>query len=174
MPRNCTTAFFRLGRGVGMLWYADSTLTMRLVGQGDHAIGAARLAATSPRCGLPDNIRRALRGHSPLPCHAANLARVPGPLRGPKVEAFRRALLGDTEAVPWDVWMLRAYRASDDPGVRELATLNRRLRRHAHQHQTTPRDFAASVWCGIILHHGRQPLTYDEALWCLIGKALLP
>jgi hypothetical protein len=159
-------AYFAIGKSLGLRWYAESEPGVIAAGKGDKHLGAALIAATSPKTPILDNLRRAMRGDSPLPCHKSNLALAYAgqPLRGPKVEAFRKALLGDTDAIPLDVWMLRAYGLTDDLTMPVRRRVLSRINRAASKASCTPRDYAASIWCGIILAHGREPLHYGESL----------
>lgn len=113
---------------LGADWYvvARRDIADRFFGQPERAANFARLlAATSPQADVRENVRYALDALKHLeslaagcdsdwkpwiPCHAANVRRVieGKPLRGPKVQAFAAALLGDDEAVVVDTWMLRA------------------------------------------------------------------
>lgn len=150
----------------GRTWYADSTPAIILAGSGDLHLGAALLAATSPRCGIVDNLRRALRRSSPLPCHTTNLNRAlaGAPLRGPKVAAFAAALAGDPDAIPVDIWLCRAFGQPDDPTRAQMRDIQRRVRRGAALRRLSPRDYAAVVWCDIITAWGKTPLHYGIAL----------
>jgi hypothetical protein len=165
-------AYYKLGEWPGLRWYTECAPALDAAGKGNPTLGAALIAATSPRCGIVDNLRRALRGTSPLPAHQPNLARAFAnlPLRGPKVEPFRRALLGDGDAVPLDIWMARAYGISEDPTLSVRRTTLCRIRAGAKHYNVFPRDYAAAVWCGIILSQGREPLNYGQALRLLIAQ----
>lgn len=156
--------YFHRGKHIGLTWYADSEPAIKLA-------SAARIAATSARTGIVDNLRRALRGDSPLPAHKGNLERAARgePLSGPKVEAFRLALLGDLTAIPVDVWMFRAYRWTNET-MSARKDVERRVRIGASRMKCAPRDYAASIWCGILLHHGREPLHYGQALHRLTAQ----
>ena len=74
--------------------------------------------------------------------------------------------------------MLRAYMDVtqprwDDPPIPIRRRIMRRIERAAARESCTPRDYAASVWCGIILAHGREPLHYGEALRRLTSQGEL-
>lgn len=154
---------------LGRTWYTDSQPAILRVGGGDAHLGAALLAATSPRCQILDNLRRALRRTSPLPCHATNLQRALSgqPLRGPKVTAFAAALSGDPAAIPVDIWLCRAFGQPDDPSLRHIREVQRRVRHGARLRRLTPRDYAAVVWCSTITAWGRTPMHYGHALTIL-------
>lgn len=149
----------------GLTWYTDSQPTVQLVGHGDLRLGAALLAATSPRCQIIDNLRRALRRASPLPCHTSNLTRAlaGAPLRGPKVTAFAAALAGDLDAIPVDIWLLRRFSMPDDPALRHIREVQRRVRIGARLLGRPPRDHAAQLWVAMITARGRVAMNYATA-----------
>lgn len=161
-----TARLYQLGAPHGLRWYAESAHAIELVGAGNPVLGARLLAATSPRCAITDNLRRALRRSSPMPCHQYNLTRALADteVSGPKVRQFSLALQGDPEAIPVDVWLARVYGISNRPTLREHRMVHARIRRAARRENLAPRDYAAAVWCGIILHTGRVPLNYGSAL----------
>jgi hypothetical protein len=59
--------------------------------------------------------------------------------------------------------MLRAYGWTDNTLTARRDVL-KRVRIGASRMGCTPRDYAASIWCGIMLHHNREPLNYGDAL----------
>jgi hypothetical protein len=73
--------------------------------------------------------------------------------------------------VPVDVWMLRAHGHSR-PSLTAIREVTRRVIAAARRKGESPRDYAASIWCGVMLYHGREPLTYDEALDRLTAQTL--
>lgn len=154
---------------MGQRWYPASTPIVAQVGEGDILLGARLLAATSPRCALIDNLRRALRRQSPLPTHQANIARAlrGEELSGPKVSAFARALSGDLDAITIDVWLCRALNIHPKLTTRQYLSAERRIRRAASRAHCNPRDFAASVWCGTLLIHNKPALNYADAMEAL-------
>lgn len=108
----------------GAEWYATAGATVRAISDAtgyDVARIAAVVAQLSPRTTWQRNIDGAWHvatgaPGSPHGCIGANVARAraalaaPDPLasvKGPKVSAFARALLGDSESVTVDVWAAR-------------------------------------------------------------------
>lgn len=69
-------------------------------------------------------------------------------LGGPKVTAFYRNIMGDTDAVTVDVWITRAATrgARNQPTAREYREIAVALRREARRANMSPRDFQAAVW----------------------------
>ena len=155
-----------LGQAVGANWYEASNEAITFAGGGEAILGARLIAATSPRCGIVDNLRREVRRTSPLLAHQQNIMRALNGEwpRGPKVEPFARALAGDAEAIPIDVWMARALGFSESLSLRDHQKAHARIRRAAKRTHTNPRDYAASVWCGMILSVNKRPLHYGHAL----------
>lgn len=155
----------------GLTWYdraeafaadlATDTITR------DAAAGV--IAALSPRCGWSVNLAGASRlceafaTNQPIPVVAGTLSnrekawRVLGSnsdpleiLSGPKVRAFYRNIVGDTDAVTVDVWTARA---AEGPtcGPRAPDGKRYRLIADAYRHAGTsvghsPRDIQATVW----------------------------
>lgn len=70
-------------------------------------------------------------------------------LRGPKVRAFYRALIGDDEAVVLDVWMNRAMGAPERYTTKQYAERAEALREAAASVGLPPAPFQAVVW-GIV------------------------
>ena len=68
-------------------------------------------------------------------------------LRGPKIRAFYRALLGDDEAVVIDTWMLRALGHHEKPTPKQYKRLAQRVRREARRRGIPPAVWQAIVWC---------------------------
>ena len=171
------SAYAHIGWRSGLRWYPDAGRALAIVGTGNRRLGAALLAATSARCAVTDNVRRALAartGAVAFPAHRSNVARALAgkPLSGPKVEAFRRALLGDTRAIVIDVWTLRAF-GETRPTIQARNRISRSIKRAARRHNVTPRDYQAAIWCGIQIAFGREPVTYSLALYRLSAQACL-
>jgi len=66
-------------------------------------------------------------------------------LRGPKIIAFYRAIMGDGEAIVLDTWMLHAM-GYGRVTVKQYDTLADRLRTQAADVGTTPSAFQAVCW----------------------------
>lgn len=167
----------------GRSWYAEAHAEVsRLARQAPAGIGrsacAGVLAALSPRSQWGQNVAgaraavaAAAAGQSPAEaaapyalgdgCRKAAriLAGEPADavLRGPKVRAFWRAILGDRDAVTVDWW---ACVAAGRPGdfqrltPRRLAVIDCAFRRAAEWAGESPRDFQAISW---VLARGAVP-----------------
>lgn len=133
-----------------------------------HAVGRTCdvLAVTSPRISVSMNGRLAAMyldgcGADALPCIPSVSAALrhyeeTGEIRGPKTEAFARALRGEPDAVVLDVWLARAL----DVPQRELrgARYRRhaaRVRRGAARLGWEPAEYQAAVWTGVRRAMGR-------------------
>jgi hypothetical protein len=68
-------------------------------------------------------------------------------LKGPKTNAFARAIAGDTNAVVIDVWMMRAAgMETDSPNKTQYALLSEAVTAVAAQFGITPRTAQALIW----------------------------
>lgn len=71
-------------------------------------------------------------------------------LKGPKVRAFYEAIMGDTNAVVVDVWMLRALGFDGIPMTRKryqwVAT---KFAHYAWQLGSRPAELQAQIWCHV-------------------------
>lgn len=68
---------------------------------------------------------------------------------GPKVTAFKRAMLGDTDSVTLDRWMFRIGFNKEEGNQTERRMLERSLRSAASICGETPRDMQAILWVQI-------------------------
>ena len=149
-------------------WYRDARAPLAVfaasAGRTERDTAYA-LAAFSPRVRVRRSVtlaRAALAGHAPegsLP-GARTAWRYyldHGHLRGPKTDAFARALLGDECAVVVDVWTLRALSERDDrsPRGREYGRLVSRVRRVARYLGTEPARAQAALWVGALRARSR-------------------
>jgi hypothetical protein len=111
----------------GSLWYLharDIADAMARRHRTTLDVSAAIVAVTSPRCSWDENLARteAVLGGTIPPmfddierkCSSilADPGRTERYVKGPKVSAFRRAILGDMSAVVLDIWALRAALAT--------------------------------------------------------------
>ena len=68
-------------------------------------------------------------------------------LRGPKTNAFARAIAGDTDAVVIDIWMCRAAGLpTDSPSQSQYNETARAVRNVAKEFGLTPRTTQALIW----------------------------
>lgn len=146
--------YFDAGRD-GASWYESERPILESIFGDDTETFAGFLAATSANATVKANATLAVKAYDQwkrgepfngfLPTVIGNLERAAAgePLSGPKVEPFRRALLGDSDAVVVDRWMFRAFDTKDrdevEQGIRTLAA----------DYGVTPAEFQAGVWCGV-------------------------
>jgi hypothetical protein len=148
---------------LGSAWYPDAAEFARDLA---HSTGfsftacAAIIAATSPRTNWKSNLQAAAEcvyyGAKPAgmlgrswynACAIRDGAKPEDVLRGPKVFAFWRNIVGDKERVTIDVWALRAagYEKSHLT-PREYVEIERAFVAVAAEHNMAPRDFQAALW----------------------------
>lgn len=171
----------------GRSWYAEAHAEVsRLARQAPPGIGrsacAGVLAALSPRAQWGQNVAGARAAVQAAASELSpELAAAPyalsdgcrkagrilagerpdAVLRGPKVRAFWRAILGDPAAVTVDWWACVAAGRPDDFGKltpRRLAVIDRAYRLAADWAGESPRDFQAITWVaarGIVPSDGR-------------------
>jgi len=99
------------------------------------------LAGSRSGClsGSIDKAARIIAGDDPLTV-----------LGGPKTRAFYRALIGDSDAIVVDVWMLRALgHGKDSCTPRQYDGFTRTILEAAQAVGENPADFQAIVWCVI-------------------------
>ena len=136
------------------------------------------VAATSPMCDVPTNIKLALRAwkqlnklnnglpdvHMKRPrytgfirSHKLNLRRatVGAALSGPKVKSFYSNLTGWSYDVTIDRWMLRAVRCTRDSlTVKQYDSLAAEFRALAEEVKALPCEFQAAVWTAMKRRNG--------------------
>jgi hypothetical protein len=150
-------------RALGSVWYVEAaTFAQDLAestGSGFNEC-AAIIAALSPRTSWKLNLKAAAACafYEPKPAgvitrnwHSAGAIRDGlGPedvLRGPKVFAFWRNIVGDKERVTIDVWALRtAGYEKSHLTPREYVEIERAFVAVAAEHNMAPRDFQAALW----------------------------
>jgi len=70
-------------------------------------------------------------------------------LRGPKIRAFYRAIMGHKNAVVLDTWMLRAAIGARTCSAKQYRDIAAKLRDEARAVHLSPADFQAIVWCKV-------------------------
>jgi hypothetical protein len=141
------------------LWYADAEKVAHEVARNLDTtleVGASVVSSFSPRerwstnvekavsfslgqkvVGLPNNLKMA----------EASLHLGFDALRGPKTNAFARAIAGDQNAVVIDIWMMRAAKMEkDSPTKGQYAELSQAVKRVSAQYEMTPRTAQALIW----------------------------
>jgi hypothetical protein len=90
-----------------------------------------------------------------------------GQLRGTKINAFYRALIGHTDSIPVDRWMLRwyfgrQYHKSMKPTPFRIAQVTGRVAILARDRKIACRDMQAIIWCQTIRAAGRMPQSFAD------------
>jgi hypothetical protein len=68
-------------------------------------------------------------------------------LRGPKTNAFARAIAGDEQAVVVDVWMMRASGIGvDNPNKTQYTDISQAIKTVSAEFGLTPRTTQALIW----------------------------
>ena len=140
-------------------WYADAENVAREVAENLNAtveVGASVISAFSPRERWTSNVAKAVAfslGHDvrglPNNLVMANSALVNGfdALRGPKTNAFARAIAGDESAVVIDIWMMRAAKVdSDAPNKTQYREMTEAVSVIARKTGMTNRTVQALIW----------------------------
>lgn len=140
-------------------WYDEATaiaddIARRMSIPREH--GAAIISAFSPRMPWARNVAlalafadgeevRAMGSH----IRAAQACAVDGidALRGPKTNAFARAIAGDPDAIVIDVWMMRAAGLTTDaPTVVQYREMSAAVDLLAREYGMAPRVMQALIW----------------------------
>jgi hypothetical protein len=145
----------------GGVWYSNSRRVARRLARENGvtlSVAAGVIAALSPRVQWAVNVRMAeallSKGETAGLGNSLEAARriIDGEkptsvLKGPKTNAFYRAIMGDEDSVVLDSWMLYAAGWHKDGCTpKEYTTLAECLRRAAERHSVSPREFQAIVW----------------------------
>lgn len=141
------------------VWYHDAEDVAKTVADNLSTtleVGASVVSAFSPRERWATNITKAISyslGQEvkglPNNMTMANNAINQGfdALRGPKTNAFARAIAGDSEAVVIDIWMCRAAGLpTDSPSQSQYNELSRAVYTVASEFGLTPRTTQALIW----------------------------
>lgn len=117
------------------------------------------LAITSPRVAVRRNVRITLQYMNSGALFPSTMGNIRASLdywlaeneiRGPKTEAFRRAILGDTQAIVLDVWMAKALHLPQKLFSTKQWQLRsaKRIQASAKLLKLSPRDAQAAIWAG--------------------------
>ena len=141
------------------IWYYEAEAVARQVAANlgcSLEVGACIVSSFSPRQSWSVNVRNALlfsTGVNPkgltnnLAMAQASIVQGFDALRGPKTNAFARAIAGDTDAVVIDVWMCRAVDLGrDDPTITQYREISQAVREVAAEYGITARTMQALVW----------------------------
>jgi hypothetical protein len=119
-------------------------------------VGASVVSAFSPRERWTSNVTKAVHfslGKSVtglsnnLKMAKASLHLGYDALRGPKTNAFARAIAGDESAVVVDVWMMRASGLGvDSPNKTQYTEISEAVTKVANRFNMTPRTAQALIW----------------------------
>jgi len=140
-------------------WYMDAERVAAEVARNLDTtleVGATVVSAFSPRERWTNNVAKAisfsLGNHVPgfkNNMLMANNALTMGfkALKGPKTNAFAKAIAGDEQAVVIDVWMLRALGIEKkSPTQSQYVEIANSVRTVAFEHGMTPRAMQALIW----------------------------
>lgn len=141
------------------VWYRDAEEVAEEVARNLDTtleVGASVVSAFSPRERWASNISKAIAfslGHEVkgLPNNykmaQSSLDLGFDALKGPKTNAFARAIAGDKDAVVIDIWMCRAAGLpTDSPSQSQYVELSRAVRKVADEFGLTPRTTQALIW----------------------------
>ena len=141
------------------LWYADAEKVAHEVARNLDTtleVGASVVSSFSPRERWATNIEKAVAFSlgqkvtglsNNLKMAEASLVLGFDALKGPKTNAFARAIAGDQNSVVIDVWMMRAARMDkDNPNKGQYAELSQAVKRVARQYEMSPRTCQALIW----------------------------
>lgn len=119
-------------------------------------IGASVVSAFSPRERWVSNVAKALQWSNGRPVTGlpnnlkmAEASKVLGfeALKGPKTNAFARAIAGDESAVVVDVWMMRAAAMpTDSPNKKQYDDVATAVTEVSVKYGLTPRTAQALIW----------------------------
>jgi hypothetical protein len=141
------------------LWYADAEKVAEKVAENLDTtleIGASVVSAFSPRERWTTNVAKAIAFSlgekvtglsNNLKMANASLELGFDALKGPKTNAFARAIAGDENAVVVDVWMMRAAGYGvDSPNKTQYTEVTEAIKKVAQEFKLTPRVCQALIW----------------------------
>ena len=142
-----------------MTWYEDSLEAIRAVYGDDTLLYVQCLAATSPMSEVKSNITLANRAFNAIKAgrplvkfirsHRVNLERIARgeAICGPKTSAFQSNLLGDTDLITIDRWIMRwAGHSHITPTKRQREAITARIEREARAAGMSNRNYQAQIW----------------------------
>ena len=157
------------------VWYRDAEEVAEEVARNLDTtleVGASVVSAFSPRERWSSNVSKSIAfslGHEvkglPNNYKMAQSSLTLGfdALRGPKTNAFARAIAGDADAVVIDIWMMRAAKMTkDSPSQAEYLQLSRAVKNVAKEFGLTPRTTQALIWV-IVRGSASQATPYGDA-----------
>ena len=140
-------------------WYLEAEKVAHKVAENldtSLEIGASVVSAFSPRERWTSNVTKAIHfslgkpvtglGNN-LKMAQASLILGYEALRGPKTNAFAKAIAGDENAVVVDVWMMRAAGVGvDSPNKTQYTEISEAVRVVSRRFNMTPRTTQALIW----------------------------
>jgi hypothetical protein len=154
------TAMFEAGKGE-MKWYDDTHKELQELFGKDAEMMAGFLTATSINSTVKSNTSLALKAYRQwktgedfngfLPAVIMELNRVKSgqPLAGRKLDNFRKAIIGDPDAVVVDRWMMRAFGIPKDAATpAQYDMIEQAVKELAMKQGVTPRQMQAAIWFG--------------------------
>ena len=140
-------------------WYFEAEKVAHKVAENLDAsleVGASVVSAFSPRERWTSNVTKAIHFSLGKPVTGlsnnlkmaqASLTLGYDALRGPKTNAFARAIAGDENAVVVDVWMMRAGGFGiDSPNKTQYNEVTEAIKTVANEYRLTPRTTQALIW----------------------------
>jgi hypothetical protein len=140
-------------------WYLDAERVAERVAQNLNAtleVGASVVSAFSPRERWTSNVAKAVAFSlgeqvtglsNNLRMAQASISLGYEALRGPKTNAFARAIAGDEQAVVVDVWMMRASGIGvDNPNKTQYTEISQAIKTVSAEFGLTPRTTQALIW----------------------------
>ena len=140
-------------------WYLDAERIAEKVAENLKAtleVGASVVSAFSPRERWTSNVAKAISFSlgeqvtglsNNLRMAQASISLGYEALRGPKTNAFARAIAGDEQAVVVDVWMMRASGIGvDNPNKTQYTEISQAIKEVSAEFGLTPRTTQALIW----------------------------
>jgi hypothetical protein len=140
-------------------WYLDAERVAEKVAENLKTtleVGASVVSAFSPRERWTSNVAKAIAFSlgeqvtglsNNLRMAQASISLGYEALRGPKTNAFARAIAGDEQAVVVDVWMMRASGIGvDNPNKTQYTEISQAIKEVSAEFGLTPRTTQALIW----------------------------